>query len=389
VARVLPGANAVSWAWAFGASTNGVTQAFGVATNRAGSVYVAGSYTTAFTWSGLVAFTAPAGSGAFVAKLVGASGAVAWALPLDGPSTDAAKASAADGQGNLVVGGQFLSKSLAAGTYTLNDLDATGTTCCIGTSDVFVVKLSSVDGSVVWASSYGSALGAQADTMGSNGVALDPAGYAHAAWSTAGQATVGATTCTAAGFVVHKQAAAVQWAACVAATPASTQYTAVTASAAGRAYACMTFRSATAVATGAPGTGTAATVSNYEPGGANPQDALVAAFNSATGAVLWATAMGGPHYDGCSSVATDASGNVYAAGWFSLTAAFGAVALTSQGNMDSYVALLSSATGAVQWAVSGGGTASDSLIALAVDTAGSVFFVATLRPRRPLTAPRP
>jgi hypothetical protein len=72
------------------------------------------------------------------------------------------------------------------------------------------------------------------------------------------------------------------------------------------------------------------------------------------------------------SMATDAEGNAYVVGFFTETAQFGEIILTSQGRSDLFVAKLSPA-GSWDWAVAAGAAGSDHAAGVAVDATGRVF----------------
>ena len=82
-------------------------------------------------------------------------------------------------------------------------------------------------------------------------------------------------------------------------------------------------------------------------------DAFLAAYDAATGAFLWADALGGTANDQGTGVATDGA-RVYATGFFRGTADFdpgaGAEDRTSNGAQDVYLAAYDAATGAFVWA---------------------------------------
>jgi hypothetical protein len=70
---------------------------------------------------------------------------------------------------------------------------------------------------------------------------------------------------------------------------------------------------------------------------------------------------------------TDASGNIFVAGLFTKSLAFGNTVLVSQGAEDFYVAKWSPATNSWAWAVSGGGAGADRAVGVAVS--GSAVYV--------------
>ncbi len=89
----------------------------------------------------------------------------------------------------------------------------------------------------------------------------------------------------------------------------------------------------------------------------------------------WAKAMGGTGVDAGSSIAVDASGNVYTTGDFRGTADFdpgiGTFTLSSAGS-DIFISKLDAA-GNLVWAKAMGGTSSDGGNSIAVDASGHVY----------------
>lgn len=96
-------------------------------------------------------------------------------------------------------------------------------------------------------------------------------------------------------------------------------------------------------------------------------------YNS-TGNVLWAKSAGGTGDDQSYSVAADASGNVYIAGYFtSSVTAFGSYTLSNSGNQDIFLAKYDS-NGNALWAKKAGGTGYDYGNSICVDGTGNVFL---------------
>jgi hypothetical protein len=88
----------------------------------------------------------------------------------------------------------------------------------------------------------------------------------------------------------------------------------------------------------------------------------------------WAKTAGGTSDDYSFSVAMDASGNTYVAGTFvSSTITFGTYTLTNAGICDMFVAKYD-ANGNVLWAKSEGGTAADEALSVAVDASGNIYM---------------
>src|ERR1035437_6133157 len=104
-------------------------------------------------------------------------------------------------------------------------------------------------------------------------------------------------------------------------------------------------------------------------------DIFISKLNS-SGNFVWAKTMGGTSYDGGSSIALDASGNVYTTGGFGGTADFdpgaGVFNLTSVGGADIFISKLD-ASGNFLWAKSMGGIGNDGANSISLDASGNVY----------------
>ncbi|OGX84467.1 hypothetical protein BEN47_16365 [Hymenobacter lapidarius] len=106
---------------------------------------------------------------------------------------------------------------------------------------------------------------------------------------------------------------------------------------------------------------------------AGGNDLFVAKYDPA-GALLWVARAGGPGNDYGSGIGIDGSGGAYVVGSYSATAAFGSTTLPGAGGLDVVVAKLTPA-GAWQWAQSAGGQGDDYGQGIAVDASGTAFAV--------------
>ena len=88
---------------------------------------------------------------------------------------------------------------------------------------------------------------------------------------------------------------------------------------------------------------------------------------------LWARKGGGNSSDMGNCVAVDASGDIYVAGYFSLSANIGGSNFVSAGGLDIFVAKYAS-DGPLLWARKAGGNADDVANAIAVDPSGNVYL---------------
>ena len=97
---------------------------------------------------------------------------------------------------------------------------------------------------------------------------------------------------------------------------------------------------------------------------------------TATGALVWASRLGGTVQDSVASLARDASGNLYIAGGFEGAADFdpgpATQFLTSVGGEDGFVAKFTN-TGTLTWARRFGSTGPDQVVDVAVDAAGNSY----------------
>jgi hypothetical protein len=105
---------------------------------------------------------------------------------------------------------------------------------------------------------------------------------------------------------------------------------------------------------------------------AGGSDGLAVKFDT-NGTLLWAKALGGTQSDSVSSLAVDGAGNVLAGGTFrSSTTNLGSANVTSAGSDDVLIAKFA-ANGTTLWAKALGGSSSDQLSSLSVDSAGNIL----------------
>lgn len=103
------------------------------------------------------------------------------------------------------------------------------------------------------------------------------------------------------------------------------------------------------------------------------RDIFVTKLDS-SGNFLWAVRAGGTGiYDSGTCIAADANANVYLAGYFYDTAAFGSISLTSSGYDDIFSAKLDS-NGNWLWAARAGGSGGDDALAITVDVLDNVYL---------------
>jgi hypothetical protein len=158
------GSNGVKkWAVRFGGPQDDVVGAF---THQNGVLLAGGGYSGTMTFSGGASLTAVSVQDAFVAKIDPLSGAHLWSkgfgdAPGQSGKTQLMTGLGVDAAGSAFVGGQFATSVAIGGSTYL----------AAGGDDLFVAKLSGVNGAVTWSKAYG---GVAYDHV--NGLAVDSAG---------------------------------------------------------------------------------------------------------------------------------------------------------------------------------------------------------------------
>lgn len=120
------------------------------------------------------------------------------------------------------------------------------------------------------------------------------------------------------------------------------------------------------------------------------QEAFVTKLNVAGTALVYSTYLGGSGRDEASSIAADAAGNAYVAGWTTSTdfQTVNALQPTPGGNSDVFVSKLNAAGTAFVYSTYLGGAGGESAAAIAADDAGSVYVAgSTVSPNFPLANP--
>ena len=269
-----------------------------------------------------------------------------WAAQSKGSGIGQLKGLAVDAKGNTYGVGFFTEKVQFGGATLISQ----------GRSDLFVAKLSS-EGVWEWCVSAGSAGSDHA-----SGVVVDASGRVFVSGSFSNRVAFGALALSSQGdmdvFVAEiSPKGDWLWASAAGGTGAD------------RASA-LAVSSKGELVVGGQFTGTAAfgplqVVSN---GGG---DAFVVRLTRA-GTWQWAVGAGSPDNDETSALAINAAGDIYATGYFSNSAHFGASVLTGQGTDDAFVAKLSPG-GQWQWASAATSTNTAYGKGLTVDPAGGVY----------------
>jgi hypothetical protein len=352
------------WASNFGGS--GVNIGYGIVNDASGDVYTTGSFSGIVDFDpgvGVYTLSASGVSDVFVSKLT-SSGAFVWAVKLGGNGIEVGNAIALDTLGNVFTTGFF------TGTADFDPSPATFNLVSAGNEDVFVCKLDA-GGALVWAKR----MGGGSSEIG-QGVAVDAAGNVHTTgfFQGAGDYDPGAAVFNlapsgGADVFLSKLDAAGNfiWAKRLGGSGTGTGR-AISVDADGNVYSGGAFSGLVDFDPG-PGVNTI--------NSAGGTDVFISKLN-ASGNFIWARHMGGIYSDYCSSIALDATGNVYSTGGFQFTADFdpGPSSYTFEaagaGANDIFISKLDAA-GNFVWAKQIGGINDDIGHAIKIDIGGNVY----------------
>lgn len=143
---LLASAQPFNWQWSVhDTATSSSPDIHGFATDALGNSYVAGTFYGTATLGNTSPITSVGLSDVYVAKYDN-QGVALWAVRAGGTDFDNPYGLAIDGDGGVFITGAFESATAGFGSTTLT---------LIGQMDVFVAKLSAVDGSFQWAKRYG------------------------------------------------------------------------------------------------------------------------------------------------------------------------------------------------------------------------------------------
>ncbi len=334
--------------WARQAGGIGRDRARGVAVDSAGNSYVTGHFKDDVQF-GSVSLVHVHRRDAFLAKY-DPNGNVVWALSFGGEDDDYGMGVAVDSADNVYVTGYFENTMQFDGTVLT----------AVGNTDVFVAKLSS-GGSSIWSQRFGVSGFSQA-------LSIDVAGNGdiYFTGNFSNQISFGGTTLTVNGnseiFVAKLNTnGQPQWAQGAGGSATSD-------SEAG--YGIAAVPGGGAVVTGQfSETGIFGSLS-VENTNHNP-DIFVVKYSS-NGTAEWVRAAGAESYDRGSAIAADASGNVYATGWFERDADFDGIVVSSAGHTDIFLAKYSP-SGIIQWVKQGSAPGDDRGHAITLANTGEIF----------------
>ncbi len=347
--------------WAKNGGGTGYDEATSVTTDASGNVFVVGQFSGTLITFGSTTIT-NAGGNMFLIKY-DASGNMLWAKSAGGGGSgnEYANSVTIDAMGNVFMAGYFGSTSITFDSTTLTNA---------GLTDIFLVKYDA-SGNVVWARSAG---GNKNDYIGS--VTTDHLGNVYVAGSfESSTITFGSTTYTNASsggtlprsdlFLVKYDAAGnVLWARSVGGGR-DDYATSVRTDGSGNVFLAGYFYSSSLTFGSTTLTNT---IWTYV-----AEDLFLVKYDT-NGNVVWAKSAGGYGGDRATSVALDASGNIFVAGFFDgADITVGSTTLTNLGYSD-LLLIKYDANGNVQWAISAGGKGDDAVTSIATDAPGNVYL---------------
>lgn len=331
----LTGAGAHRWSRAFGTDTT----AGGIALDGSDNVYVAGGTSSDITIDGQTrSYSGGSGRDVYLVSLTGAAGAHRWAR-VDGSANSSAWATdvSVDSAGNAAVIGNFTGKLAFDKGMQLS---------CYYSRDVFAARFDTSGTSTfakVLATGYvniphGAAVGSgPGDTTYVSGYAANTGGYLFFFRALDSSGATLWSSGSAAGYNQGNR---------IITDPAGNVYTV------GQFSGTLSFGGTPITSTGL-------------------SDAFLVSHTPA-GAVRLAQSWGHMGTDHAEAVALDSSGNIYVVGHFQGTVDFGGGPLTSSGDADVFV-LSRTATNAHRFAYSFGGWGYDAPYGVAVDSAGDIY----------------
>lgn len=318
-----------------------------------GNMFAAGNFEGSVNFGGSVKTTAGA-VGVFITKIAGGSCNVTWAKSFgfrrQRKDMDL-KAIKTDSSGDVYIAGEFEGPVNFGGTHVVSN----------GDEDAFIVKLSGVDGSVIWVETFG---GTGDDGISGIDIDADDNVFATGYFEDTVAFGLGGTM-TSAG---KKDAFFMK----ISGSDGSTLLA--------KKKGGIEDDYATGIAIDTDGNmlvvGVFEDVVNFGSGPtpSNGQfDCFILKADSA-GHTVWVKTFGNSGNDNCDSIAVDGSGNAVTSGGFSGTINVVGKGRTSNGGKDILVAMFNAADGNPKWVKNFGGSTTDDGKGVAVDGAGDVFL---------------
>lgn len=344
-------AQAPGWTWAKNIYGTDDETGYSVAVDLSGNVFVAGYFGSRTLKIGSITLTNAGAENVFIAKF-DASGNVLWAKSAGGTYYDDGMSVTTDISGNAYLTGYFGSSTITFGSTTLTNA---------GSYDIFIAKYDP-NGNVLWAKGVSGSI----EDQGSSVIA-DPSGnsfvtgYFNSLSLTFGTITVQNISEFDIFLAKYDAGGNVLWAKGAGGNNDDYAYS-VAADPTGNAFVAGAFDSPTI---------TFGTVTLTNAGGVEKDDVFIAKYD-AGGNVLWAKSAGGTDDDEAFSVTADALGNAYLTGYFSSShITFGATVLTNTGGENIFLVKYDP-NGNVLWAKNEVGV-SDEANSVTTDASGNIY----------------
>lgn len=321
-----------------------------VAVDASGNVYVAGTFKGNSNF-GLQEMTA-INNDIFLAKY-NATGNLLWLKQAGGSGEDAASSVVLDASGNVYIAGSFRNTAnFDALTITSN-----------GTDDGFIAKYSS-SGNALWAKSFGSDSQDVINTMAIDGSGNILIGGFHSGNTGFSNSTLTLTTNGKSDLIAAKYNSNgdLIWAR----SGGSSGYDfgfGIGTDGNGNVYICGEIKGA-------------ATFGTQTSGFAGATDGILVKYDS-NGTAQTAINYGSTGDDKAMSLDVDANSIVYMAGIFSGTVAFGSTNLVCAGVTDGYLVKINGANGSVQWVRQQGGISQDGATGVDIGSNGEIYVTGT------------
>ena len=392
VGKLTDAGTAATWGWVLAAGGTDTDRATALGVNGT-SVYATGNFNNSSTNANSVTFgsttvngqAATAGNDVFVTKITdaGSTAAFTWVQVAGGAGTDQATALAVSGT-SVYTAGYFTNNSSNGSAVTFGAAGALAGATGTSSQDIFVAKLTDAGntGTFAWARAAGGIDVDQATALVANGTALyvggsitnDSFNNNTVSFGTLG-AVNGATATTGPDALVARLTDA--------GTSATWGWAQVGGSVAGDNVLGLAASGSSVypVGTFSVNASFGAAAGSPLSSGMVSSDFFVGQLTEATvgTSASWARvaqAQVGGSFAGQAS-ATDGSGNVYVAGYFSGRVTLGTTTLTAGGGLDAFVAKWSPATNTWVWALAGGGLGADQAAGIAV-SGGNVYVTGYL-----------
>lgn len=341
--------NAQDFAWSRVAGLWEYDYGYGIGTDAAGNVFVAGKYEQNAVFDNITV-TCAGNHDVFLAKY-DPSGTLQWVKTGGGPMGDYAHAMTVDASGNVYLAGEIDGTSMfGSTTVTANP----------SPDDAFVAKYDN-NGNLIWAKSYG---GYSRDDA--RGISVDASGNIYIIGVFQNTATFGTFTLTASGqdiddaYVMKLDPSGnVLWAKAISG-PGDDTGKGIAVDASGNAYAVGGFINTTSFG----GSQSLTAPNGY-------RDLYISKWDP-NGNLLWVQQAGGQYDDVAWAVTLDGSGNPYITGEFNASATFGTYTVNTVGNADIFVAKYDP-SGNVTWVNRFGGSLIDRGRGIATDNT-NVYF---------------